>query len=122
MSIASLYTAVSALQAHQQFMSVVANNLANVNTTGFKASRVLFSDALSQTLRAPTDAGGLNPGGNGAQIGLGTSLGSITPIFSQGSLESTGLNTDLAIEGNGFFTVKDTVSNTTYYTRAGAFN
>lgn len=122
MSITALYTAVSALQAHQQFMSVVANNLANVNTVGFKGSRVLFSDALSQTLRPPQESAGLNAGGNGVQIGLGTGLGSITPLFSQGALQSTGLPTDLAIEGDGFFTVNDPVTGANYFTRAGAIN
>lgn len=123
MSIGSLYTAVSALQTHQQFMSVVANNLANVNTVGFKGSRVLFADALSQTLRPPSDSSsGLNGGGNGIQIGLGTSLASITPIFNQGSLQSTGLPTDLAIEGDGFFVVSDGVTGAQYFTRAGAIN
>jgi len=122
MSITALYTAVSALQAHQQFMSVVANNLANVNTVGFKGSRVLFSDALSQTLRPPQQSSGLNSGGNGVQIGLGTSLGSITPLFSQGALQSTGLPTDLAIEGDGFFTVSDSSTGSQYFTRAGAIN
>jgi flagellar hook protein FlgE len=122
MSIGSLYTAVSALQTHQQFMGVVANNLANVNTVGFKGSRVLFADALSQTLRPPQDASGLNGGGNGVQIGLGTSLASITPLFSQGSLQATGLPTDLAIEGDGFFVVSDGVTGSQYFTRAGAIN
>jgi len=122
MSITALYTAVSALQAHQQFMSVVANNLANVNTVGFKGSRVLFSDALSQTLRPPQESSGLNSGGNGVQIGLGTALGTITPIFSQGALQSTGLPTDLAIEGDGFFVVSDSITGAQYFTRAGAIN
>jgi len=117
MALISLFTAVSALQANQQFMDVVANNLANENTTGFKASRVLFADTLSQTLSAPSLSGG-----NGAQIGLGTSANTITSIFSQGSLQSTGLPTDLAIEGNGFFIVKDPTSLQTSYTRAGAFS
>ena len=124
MSIESMYTAVSSLQAHQQYLSVVANNLANVDTIGFKDSRVLFSDAISQTLQQPTASSGLNPGGNGAQIGLGVGLSSITPLFTQGSLMSTGVPTDLAISGKGFFVVKDpTVAPAaTYYTRAGALN
>jgi len=122
MAIESLYTAVSALQAHQQYLSVIANNLANQNTVGFKDSRVLFSDALSQTIQQPTASSGLNPGGNGVQIGLGVGLSSVTPLFTQGSLQSTGVPTDLALDGPGFFVVKDPASASTYYTRAGAFN
>lgn len=122
MAIEAMYTAVSALQAHQQFLSVVANNLANQNTVGFKDSRVLFSDALSQTLQQPTASSGLNPGGNGIQIGLGVGLSTVTPLFTQGSLQSTGVPTDLAIDGPGFFVVKDPSSASTYYTRAGALN
>ena len=124
MSIEAMYTAVSSLQAHQQYLSVVANNLANVDTIGFKDSRVLFSDALSQTLQAPTASSGLNPGGNGAQIGLGVGLSSITPLFTQGALMSTGVPTDLAISGKGFFVVHDASASppTVYYTRAGALN
>ena len=67
MSIVSLYTAVSALQAHQQFLSTVANNLANVNTVGFKGSRTLFADSLSQTVRPPTQSTATTAGGNGVQ-------------------------------------------------------
>src|SRR5947209_2530217 len=99
MAIESMYTAVSALQAHQQYLSVVPNNLANQNTIGFNESRVLFSDALSPTLQQLTASSGLNPGGNGIQIGLGVSLSTVTPIFTQGSLQSTGVPTDLAIDG-----------------------
>lgn len=122
MSIPSLYTAVTGMQAHQQFMSVVANNLANVNTVGFKGSRALFADALSQTIHPPTAPSAATPGGNGAQIGLGATLSNITPMFSQGALQSTGLPSDVAIEGGGFFVMKDPITNAQYYSRAGAFN
>jgi len=122
MSIVSLYTAVSALQAHQQFLSTVANNLANVNTVGFKGSRTLFADSLSQTVRPPTQSTATTAGGNGVQIGLGTTVNSIQPVFSQGALQSTGLPADLAIEGGGFFVVRNPVSGTPFYTRAGAFS
>lgn len=121
MSIVSLYTAVSALQAHQQFLATVANNLANVNTVGYKASRALFADSLSQTIRPPTASSAGAASSNGIQIGLGTTVNSIQPLFTQGALQSTGLVTDLAIEGGGFFVVKNPVSATTYFTRAGAF-
>jgi flagellar hook protein FlgE len=122
MSIVSLYTAVGALQAHQQFLSTVANNLANVNTVGFKGSRTLFADSISQTVRPPTQSTPTTAGGNGVQVGLGTKVVSIQPIFSQGALQSTGLPADLAIEGGGFFVVTNPVSGTPFYTRAGAFS
>jgi len=122
MSIPSLYTAVTGMQAHQQFMDVVANNLANVNTVGFKGSRALFEDALSQTLHSPTAPSATTPGGNGAQIGLGVSLSSVTPLFSQGALQSTAQPSDVAIEGGGFFVLKDPVTSAQFYSRAGAFN
>jgi len=117
----SLYTAVTALQSHQQFMDVVANNLANVNTVGYKASRALFADALSQTLKTPTAASATTLGGNGAQIGMGVSVSSVTPNFTQGALQSTGLPSDLSIQGDGFFVVADPITATTAYTRAGSF-
>ncbi|MGD0088792.1 MAG: flagellar hook-basal body complex protein [Planctomycetota bacterium] len=119
--IPSLYTAVSALKADQQYMSVVANNLANVNTVGFKGSRALFADTLSQTMRAPAASTATSGGGNGIQIGLGTVIQSVTPTFTQGSLQATGVNTDLAIEGGGFFVVQNVGTKTNTFTRNGAF-
>jgi flagellar hook protein FlgE len=114
----SMFTAISALNLHQTFMDVVANNLANVNTYGYKASRVSFQDQFSQTMwngSAPNDElGGVNP----AQIGLGVRLGTISPNFTQGALQSTGRNTDLAIQGDGFFIYNNVV--TQYYSRDGA--
>jgi flagellar hook protein FlgE len=115
----SLYSAVSGLQNHQVRMDVIGNNIANVNTTGFKKNRVNFQDMLSQTLSGasrPTDEkGGVNP----KQIGLGMVIAAIDTIHTQGSLQTTGVNTDMAISGNGFFILKD--GEKTYYTRAGAF-
>lgn len=113
----SLYSGISALKSHQQMMGVVSNNLANVNTTGYKGSRTLFQDTLSQTLAFPTQGGK-----NGIQIGLGTGLSAVTPIYAQGSLQSTGLPTDIAIEGDGFLVVHDpnTAAGSNLYTRAGA--
>lgn len=100
-------------------MDVIGNNISNVNTTGFKSSRVTFSDMLSQTLTgaaAPSDnRGGTNP----KQIGLGSSVASVDLLFTNGSVQSTGKNTDLCISGNGLFVVKD--NSGTYYTRDGAF-
>lgn len=114
----SMYAGVSGLKAHQTRMDVIGNNIANVNTTGFKASRVTFKEMLSQTLsgaKAPQDnRGGMNP----QQVGLGVSLGSIDTNHVQGNLQSTGLGTDLAIQGNGYFIVNNGTQN--FYTRAGA--
>ena len=114
----SMYAGVSGLKTHQTRMDVIGNNIANVNTAGFKASRVTFKEMLSQTLsgaKAPQDnRGGMNP----QQVGLGVSLGSIDTNHVQGNLQSTGLGTDLAIQGNGYFIVNNGTQN--FYTRAGA--
>ena len=115
----SLYSGVSGLKNHQTRMDVVGNNISNVNTTGFKSSRVTFSDTLSQTLSgasAPADGlGGTNP----KQIGLGSSVSSIDTLFTDGSVQNTGKNTDLCLSGNGLFVV--TNGSDKYYTRNGAF-
>ncbi len=101
--IRSMFTAISSLSIHQKYLDVVSNNLANANTTGFKSSRVLFQDQFSQMLTpgsAPTtQLGGTNP----AQIGLGVGMGYISPNFTQGTLQNTGRNMDLGIQGDGFF-------------------
>lgn len=115
----SLFSGVSGLKNHQTRMDVIGNNIANVNTTGYKSSRVTFTDTLQQTLSgasAPTDnVGGTNP----KQIGLGSAVGSIDMIMTDGSVQSTGKNTDLCLSGNGFFIVNG--PNGTFYTRDGAF-
>ena len=116
----SLYTAVSGLTNHQTKMDVIGNNIANINTTGYKSNRATFADTLSQTISgatAPTDnIGGTNP----QQIGLGMQVSSIDTDFSAGSPTSTGNNTDLAISSNnGLFIVKN--GDQTYYTRNGNF-
>lgn len=116
----SLDTAISAVKAQQTKLDVTANNIANVNTVGFKKSRTMFSTMLNQAIRtasAGTDnSGGINP----SSIGLGVQVASIDTLHSQGTLTSTGRPLDLAIQGDGFFTVSD--GNTTYYTRSGAIN
>ncbi len=117
----SLFTAVSGLENHQTRMDVIGNNIANVNTTGFKASRVNFQDTLSQTLSgasAPTDnIGGINP----KQVGLGMSVASIDKEMGHGSVQATGNTTDLAIDTDaGFFIIKNGPE--TYYTRNGDFS
>jgi flagellar hook protein FlgE len=115
----SLYSGVSGIQTHQVKMDVIGNNIANVNTVGYKRSDVIFQELLNQTIAgasAPTDnIGGTNP----IQIGLGVKVGSVTNQFNQGNMQYTGSNTDLAIEGNGFFIVADGANK--YYTRAGNF-
>ncbi|BAL82197.1 putative flagellar hook protein FlgE [Selenomonas ruminantium subsp. lactilytica TAM6421] len=115
----SLYSGVSGVKGHQTRMDVIGNNIANVNTTGFKSSRVTFADTLSQTqsgASSPTEnIGGTNP----KQIGLGVGVASIDTIFTDGSVQATGKNTDLCLSGNGLFIVKS--GDETYYTRDGAF-
>ena len=115
----SLFSGITGLRQHQNLMDVVSNNIANVNTTGYKSSSVVFEDTLSQLMRAAgaatEDRGGLNP----AQIGLGVQLGGIATNFSQGSAQNTGRSTDLMIQGDGFFVVRSGTENV--YTRAGAF-
>ena len=116
----SLYSGVSGLQNHQTRMDVIGNNIANVNTTGFKRGRVNFQDMISQQLQGaakPTEEkGGVNP----KEVGLGMTVAAIDTVFTQGNLQSTGISTDVAIQGNGFFIEKN--GEKTYYTRAGAFS
>ena len=115
----SLFSGVSGLKNHQTRMDVIGNNISNVNTTGFKSSRTTFADQLSQTLTG-SSAPKANLGGvNAKQIGLGSSVASIDMIFTDGSVQSTGKNTDLCLSGNGLFVVKR--GDQTYYTRDGAF-
>lgn len=125
----SLFSGVSGLKSHQTRMDVIGNNIANVNTTGFKSSRTTFADTLSQTLSgagAPQKdngqaiLGGMNP----KQIGLGTGVASIDMLFTDGSVQSTGKNTDLCLSGNGLFIVAKPGKDgkpIKYYTRDGAF-
>ncbi|GAA3149746.1 flagellar basal body rod protein FlgG [Planomonospora alba] len=117
----SLYSGISGLRVHQNMMDVTGNNIANVNTTGFKGSQTLFQDTLSQMLQgagAPQAgaAGGTNP----AQIGLGVRLAGIQTNFGQGAAQTTSRSLDMMIQGDGFFAVQN--GNEQLYTRAGAFN
>jgi flagellar hook protein FlgE len=112
--LSALTTGVSGLEQFQEQMNVIGNNIANVNTTGFKGARVEFADNISQTLGA---AGGANA----AQIGSGVNTSTVRNLFTQGDLTSTSVDTDLAISGSGFFVVRDTNTNQQYVTRAGAF-
>src|SRR5262249_29323581 len=107
----ALYTGVSGLNAYSNAISVIGNNIANVNTTGFKESRGNFSDVLS----ASSGTGGT------LQIGRGVLVGNVSPVFTQGAFQSTSLPGDLAIDGDGFFIVKDPKTNALLYTRNGNF-
>lgn len=116
----SLFSGISGLRSHQTMLDVTGNNIANVNTTGFKASQIQFQDTLSQMLNAasgPQDGvGGQNP----AQVGLGVQVAGITTNFTQGASQLTGRSTDMMISGDGFFVVRQGTQQ--YYTRAGSFD
>ncbi len=116
----SMYSGISGLKGFQTKLDVVGNNIANVNTSGFKKGRITFQDMMSQTTRGAQAAvaggrGGINP----IQVGLGSKVGSIDNIHTQGFTQTTGSSLDVAIEGNGMFVVTDGES--IYYTRAGNF-
>ena len=118
----SLYSAISGLKNHQVKMDVIGNNIANVNTTGFKKSRVTFSTMLSQTLKgASASVAGTQGGTNSIQVGLGASLASIDQIMTDGSSQSTGNPTDMMIQGPGFFALL-TTGGDLVYSRSGAFS
>jgi len=119
--IRSLYTAATGMEAQQVNLDVTANNLANVNTTGFKKSRADFQDLLYQTLRAAgsTQAQGVQVP-TGIQVGLGTRLAAVQKVFTQGDFQVTGRDLDLVIEGDGFFQIA-LPSGETAYTRDGTF-
>ncbi len=115
----SVFSGVSGLKNHQTRMDVIGNNISNVNTTGFKSSRVTFTDTLNQTINAATAATNTLGGTNPKQVGLGSAVGSVDLLFNDGSVQSTGKNTDLCLTGNALFVVKE--GQQTYYTRDGAF-
>src|SRR4028119_697319 len=115
----SLFSGVSGLRNHQVRMDVIGNNIANVNTVAFKAGRVTFKEGFAQLLqgasRPPGDQGGINP----IQVGLGTQVGSIDQLYTQGNIETTGQTTDLALQGDSMFVVRK--GNQSFYTRSGNF-
>ncbi len=115
----SLFSGVSGLKNHQTRMDVIGHNISNVNTYGYKSTRVTFQDMLSQTVagaaKPEANRGGVNP----KQVGLGMTVASIDRLFTQGSLQTTGNQTDVAISGDGFFVVAD--GDKQFYTRAGTF-
>ena len=118
----SLFSSISGLKNHTTWMNVIGNNISNVNTVGYKESRITFKEAISQSMGAASGAnssenlGGINP----TQMGLGSSLGSIDTIMTQGAIQTTGNATDVAIDGKGFFIAK--AGDQTEYTRAGNFS
>ena len=117
----SLFAGVSGLQSHQVAMDVESNNIANVNTTGFKYSRANFSDLLAQTRSIATAPQGELGGKNAVQVGLGSTVNSATTIHSQGSIQNSDKNTDIAVQGDGFFIVSPDGGSSYKYTRAGDF-
>ncbi|HSR03397.1 MAG TPA: flagellar hook-basal body complex protein, partial [Proteiniclasticum sp.] len=121
--IRSLYSGVSGMRSNQTKMDVIGNNNANVNTTGFKSGRVRFQDMLSQTMANAQEATEGNLGGvNAQQVGLGVKVGAIDTIMTDGALQPTSRDLDLAIEGTGFFMVsQDNAGPMKLYTRDGAF-
>ena len=116
---ASLFAGVSGLRNHQTKMNVIGDNIANVNTIGFKAGRVTFQEALVQSYKGAGRPSSLNGGTNPIQLGLGMSVATIDNLLQQGGLETTGQITDLAIQGSGFFVLSNGTGR--FYTRAGAF-
>ena len=119
----TLSTGVSALSAFSEGIQVLSNNIANVNTTAYKGARSEYSDSFSNILRqaAPAPSSGTGSNTPATQIGSGVQVASVTSNYSQGTLSSTGKNTDLGISGAGFFRVRDTLNNVDYATRAGDF-
>jgi flagellar hook protein FlgE len=116
----SLATGLSGLNANSQLISVTGNNIANVNTTGFKSNRLDFETQISQELSGGTAPNSTSGGTNPTEIGLGVSIGGSSRDFNDGSLQPTGVNSDLAIQGNGFFVVN--IAGNTRYTRDGTFS
>ena len=121
--ISSLDSGISALEAFAKGMTVIANNIANVNTTGFKGSRAAYADNFNNMLQQAAPSSGSGGGSNidSMQVGTGAHLSAVAGDFAQGTLVSTGSNTDLGIAGNGFFRVRDSTSNIDYVTRSGDF-
>ncbi|MDJ0955091.1 MAG: flagellar hook protein FlgE [Acidimicrobiia bacterium] len=115
----SMFAGVSGLRSHQTMMDVVGNNIANVNTAGFKSAQITFGEAMAQTLQGPAGSGLESGGTNPLQIGLGVNVASIDGVFTQGAIQITGRPTDIALQGDGFFILDDAGGRV--YTRAGTF-
>lgn len=116
----SMFSAISGLRSHQTMMDVVGNNIANVNTTGYKNSRATFQESLTQVIRGATDATPAVGGTGPMQIGLGARIAATDTNYTQGATQVTGRPSDLAIQGDGFFRVES--DGETFYQRGGAFN
>jgi len=119
--IRALNTGVMGMRQFQTSLDVIGNNLANINTVAYKGARVEFADTLSQTMRAPTPDTATTSGSIGMQVGNGMQVSAIKNTFTQGAMKNTGVRTDLAINGKGFFLVKDSTTNELFATRAGDF-
>jgi len=117
----SLYSAISGLGVNQQAMDVLGNNISNVNTIGYKSGRAVFEDLLSQTIVGSSAPSGNRGGINSTQVGLGTSLAGVDTVFETGTMQNTAKNTDLAIQGEGFFVLRADSEEDLLYTRAGDF-
>ena len=121
----SLFSGITGLRAHQQMMDITGNNIANVNSSGYKAQTAVFESVLSQAVKSPGAPVGANAGTgarggvNGVQIGLGVQLAAVSTNFGQGSSQLTGVSTDFAIQGSGFFTINNGTEN--LFTRSGSF-
>lgn len=119
--IGTLTSGVSAMRTFTKGLEVIGNNIANVNTTGYKGSKANFEDSFSDTLRRSSPSSATASNISSVQVGTGVQLGSISANFNQGGLSTTGVNTDLGISGSGFFRVVNTTDNSEYVTRAGDF-
>jgi len=119
--IGTLTSGVSALRTFSKGLEVIGNNIANINTTGYKSSNATFADSFSNTLRSSSPSSGTTSSQSAIQVGTGVQLSSITTNFNQGSLNSTGNVTDLGISGQGFFIVQNATSGMQYATRDGQF-
>jgi flagellar hook protein FlgE len=121
--IGTLTSGVSAMESFEQGLSVIGNNIANVNTTAFKSGSASYADSFSNILQSSTPAPGTGAGSNtdSIEVGTGVSVSGVSTNFNQGSLSSTGVPSDLAVSGNGFFVVRDPSDGTEYATRAGNF-
>ncbi|RAN23530.1 flagellar basal body rod protein FlgG [Geobacillus sp. A8] len=117
----SMYSGIGAMRNFQTKLDVIGNNIANVNTYGFKKGRTIFKDLMSQTISGASAPGANRGGTNPKQVGLGSQLAAIDTVHTQGSLQTTGRVLDLAISGDGFFVVGDASGNNRMYTRAGNF-
>jgi flagellar hook protein FlgE len=122
--IGTLTSGVSAMESFEQGLSVIGNNIANVNTTAFKSGSASYADSFSNILQSSTPAPGTGAGSNtdSIEVGTGVNVSGVSTNFNQGSLSSTGVPSDLAVSGNGFFIVRDPSDGTEYATRAGNFS